>query len=450
MGKKIDLKQYLGKEINCGCGRTHATPLDELDIDRGALKRLPTYILRKGYKKVYLVADTNTWEALGKEEAEELDKAGVSFSQYILPYTDLIPNEQSVGEVVIHCPADCDLILAVGSGTINDMCKFISARLKLDYIILASAPSMDGFVSVGAALIVSHVKTTYDAHCPVAVFGDPDILAQAPMKMISAGLADILGKHTCLLDWKMAHLINGEYYCQEVAQMVRDALAVVTEEGPKIKDRNPDAVKAVMEALVLTGIAMYFTGNSRPASGCEHHMSHYWEMKFEMEGRKPVLHGTKVGINTIAATYMYRMLSAENIDFQAAKKKDFDYDGWKARVERCYVDAAPGIIALEEKCQKNNIEARNKRLDFYEAHWDEMKKLINENLPTVEALRDLLSLLGGAVNPAQIEVSTEMVKDGVVLAKEVRDRFTLLQILWDLGLSEDYSLRLADFFEKNQ
>ena len=147
---------------------------------------------------------------------------------------------------------------------------------------------MDGFVSIGAALMLHHVKTTLDAHGPVAVVGDTDILSAAPMHLIAAGLGDTLGKYTCLLDWKLANLINGEYYCKEVVGMVETALKTVRAQSAKVQSRDPEAVKAVTEALVLTGIAMSFVGNSRPASGCEHHLAHYWEMKALMEGRMPV------------------------------------------------------------------------------------------------------------------------------------------------------------------
>lgn len=132
------------------------------------------------------------------------------------------------------------------------------SSLGLTTWIFATAPSMDGFVSIGAALITNYVKTTYQAHVPLAVIGDTDILAAAPMEMITAGLGDILGKYTCLLDWKMAHIITGEYYCSHIADMVKEAVEIVVEESTRIKDRNPDAVKAVTEALVLSGIAMRF------------------------------------------------------------------------------------------------------------------------------------------------------------------------------------------------
>ena len=313
-------------------------------------------------------------------------------------------------------------------------------------MVFATAPSMDGFVSIGAALITNYVKTTYQARVPLAVIGDTDILAAAPMEMITAGLGDILGKYTCLLDWKMAHIITGEYYCSHIADMVKEAVEIVVEESTRIKDRNPDAVKAVTEALVLSGIAMSFVGNSRPASGSEHHLSHYWEMKFQAEGKKPILHGIKVGIGMIAVTKMYETLENEQFDFASLKERSFDYAAWEKKVKDCYQDAAPGIIALEEKAQKNNLDKRNKRLAILEKKWPEILRTIKESLPSSAEMEKLLASLGAPINPAQIGVSSELVEDAVILAKEVRDRFTLLQVLWDTGLLDEYAKMIAAYF----
>ena len=281
-------------------------------------------------------------------------------------------------------------------------------------------------------------------------FGDTDILAQAPMNMITAGLGDILRKYTCLLDWKMANLIEGEYYCEEIVNMVKEAIEIVVEQGLKIKDRSPEAVKAVTEALVLTGMAMSFIGNSRPASGCEHHLSHYWEMKFIMEGKKPILHGTKVGVGMVTASYLYQMLSEENVDFDQAMKNGFDYESWAAKVTQCYGEAATGIIQLEEQCRKNDLDKRNARLTYLKENWTLIQNTIREALPKVETMEQLLTDLDAPINPEQIGVSMELVEDGILLAKEVRNRFTLLQILWDLGLAETYAKRTVDYFTKGQ
>ena len=447
----MDFHSILGKEMHCGCGRVHSTDLKSIDIGRGALDRLPDTLRALGFGRAYLVADVNTWDAAGRAAADRLTASGFSFTSFVLPDTELVPDEKAVGALLLHMPQDADLVLAVGAGTINDLCKYVSRLRGLDYVIFATAPSMDGFVSAGAALIVDHVKVTYDAQAPVAVIGDTQILAQAPMEMITAGLGDMLGKYTCLLDWKLAHLITGEYYCDHVEGMVRTALRTMLNQSGRIRDRDPEVIGSVTEALVLTGIAMKFVGNSRPASGCEHHMSHYWEMKFLMEGKKAILHGTKVGVATVAALRMYQMLAQTlgelpDFDFSGAAARPFDRAAWETQIRDVFGDAAEGIIALEDRTQKNDMQARNQRLQTIEKKLKEILWAIRHDLPPVEEVEKLLLSLDAPVHPEQIGVSLTEVREAVLYAKEVRDRYTLLQLLWDLGLSEDFADRLISYY----
>ena len=271
----MNFQPILEKEMHCSCGRVHSTDLKVIDIGRGALQRLPEMLRGLGFHKAYLAADVNTWEAAGHQAASILVSSDFAFESFVLQDPELVPDESAVGALLLHLPEDADVVLAIGTGTINDLCKYISRLKGLPYVILATAPSMDGFVSSGAALIVDHVKVTYDAQGPAAFMADTDILAQAPMEMITAGLGDMLGKYTCLLDWKLAHLITGEYYCEHVEGMVRTALRTMLSQSSRIRERDPEVIGAITEALVLTGIAMKFVGNSRPASGCEQSGSLY-------------------------------------------------------------------------------------------------------------------------------------------------------------------------------
>ena len=437
--EKIDLNAYINREIPCSCGHTHFSGVKLIDIDRGAVTRLPGHIRDLGYNKVFIVADINTWEAAGARAAVELSAAGIVFDKVILDYEEVIPDEQVIGEIMTAYPMGYDLVLGIGSGTLNDLCKFVSHRLGIDYIVFATAPSMDGFVSIGSALMLHHVKTTLDAHGPVAVVGDTDILSAAPMYLIAAGLGDTLGKYTCLLDWKLANLINGEYYCKEVVGMVETALKTVRAQSTKVQSRDPEAVKAVTEALVLTGIAMSFVGNSRPASGCEHHLAHYWEMKALMEGKMPEKHGTQVGVGMILALKLYDKLAAEQPDFDAAMKRPYDKEAWERRIRDYYGEAAYGIIALEAKAQKNDVAKRNERLAVMKENWAKIQQMIRDDLPKAEDMIDLMTSLKAPVTPEEIGVSAQRAKEAVRVAKEVRDRYTLLQILWDLGLADQYA-----------
>ncbi len=441
------VEQYLGKARNCSCGRVHETPLKRVVIEPDAIRKVPDILKELGYHRAFLVADQNTWRVAGETLEQELKEAQISCESLIFQEKEPVPDESHLGEILTSCPPETDILVAVGTGTINDMCKYISFRLHIDYMITATATSMDGFVSVGAALMLNHVKVTKDAHCPVAVIGDTKIMAEAPMELITAGLGDVLGKYTCLLDWKLSQIINGEYYCDYVVDMVRGAVETVVEQGIQIKKRDPEAIKSLMEALVVTGIAMYYVGNSRPASGCEHHLSHFWEMRFLMEGRKPVLHGTKVGVGMIIVTQMYHMMAKENVDFTKAKEKERNGSDWEQRIRTSYLDAAGGILKLEQECGKNNVEQRNRRLQTIEQRWEEICHTIEEQLPATEQMIALLKSLDAPYCPCQIGLPITMVQEGIQVGKEVRNRYTLLQLLWDFGLEETYSKRIGDWLK---
>ena len=481
----MNFQSIIEKEMHCSCGRVHSTDLKAIDIGRNALQRLPAMLRRLGFHKAYLAADVNTWQAAGKKAAAILSSEGFAFASFVLPDSELVPDEAAVGALLLHMPQDADVVLAVGAGTINDLCKYTSRLKGLPYIIVATAPSMDGFVSSGAALIVNHVKVTYEAHGPAAVLADTEILAQAPMEMITAGLGDMLGKYTCLLDWKLAHLITGEYYCEHVEGMVRTALRTILAQSSRIRERNPEVIGAITEALVLTGISMKFVGNSRPASGCEHHMSHYWEMLFLMQGKKPVLHGSKVGVAAIACLQMYHMLaevleaaepdpneilptaeadSGKNSGmalpaggtnlfaypdtnlFTAAAAKSFDKIAWEEEIRTAFGEAADGILALEESARKNDPAARNLRLESLREHRRDILWAIHNDLPAVSEVEKLLLSLDAPIHPEQIGVSLQEVKEAVLYAKEVRNRYTLLQLLWDLGLNTKFADQLTAYY----
>lgn len=449
MPENFTIHDYLHHSFECSCGRKHHTAVERIIIAQGARRQVPELIKEMGYEHIFMVSDSNTYEAAGKELEEILREADVRYTSYVIPRSSVVPDEYTMGELLIHFDRDCDLIVGVGTGTINDMCKFMSSQMGLEYFIFATAPSMDGFASVGAPLISGNLKITYDAHVPQAIIGDVDILARAPMNMIAAGVADVLGKYTCLCDWHMAHIINGEYFCPVIERMVRLALAKMMDQAKDIKKRDPETIKTIMEALVLTGIAMSFVGNSRPASGCEHHMSHYWEMLFLFQGRPAVLHGTKVGVGTAVAVRLYKELAGRQLDFEWARKKAEEYDvhTWEENMRRTYGIAAEGVIEHEKTEKKNDPSQVKERLITIEKQAEVIKRTIEELVPSLEMVQEVLKELDAPVNPLELGIDRDMVSDSIMVAKEVRNRYTLLQLLWDLGLLEEMAQKTADYFE---
>ncbi|MHB8131292.1 MAG: sn-glycerol-1-phosphate dehydrogenase [Mobilitalea sp.] len=447
---RLKITDYLNTTFSCACGREHSVPTKRILIEEDALLSLSEIISSNGLKKSFILYDTTTYKVAGNMIEQQMKLAALSYTNYVLIDTEPTPDEKTIGEVLINFDPACDHIIAVGSGTLNDLSRFISHKLCLPYMIIATAPSMDGFASNVAPLIVNHMKTTYEAHVPFAILGDTKFLKDAPMKMISAGIGDILGKYTCLCDWKIAHTIVGEYHCEAIENLVKQSLETVVSNISLAKERNPQAINSIMEALVLTGIAMSFAGNSRPASGSEHHLSHYWEMMFLFEGKQPILHGAKVGIGTVAVIKAYELLFQRKIDFAEAKKAAliFSMENWEKQMRNSYQGASASVIALEKEIGKNNPENVLPRLKQLEMYWSEVKEIVT-SLPSADYIRHLLLSLEAPSDPMSVGIDKTTFINSFIVAKELRNRFGLLQILFDLGLTKEIAEQVWDYFQIN-
>lgn len=432
----LNLHNYINKEIKCSCNKIHSTNLKEIEISEGALKKLPELVHKYKYKRVCIVSDKNTYKVAGEKTYEILTNEAIDTCNIILEEDNLISDESALGMIMVGIEPECDLIIAIGSGTVNDLCKFISYKLGIDYFIVATAPSMDGFASNVSALIVNRLKTTYETHVPKAIIGDVDILKDAPMNMIIAGVGDILGKYVCLLDWKLAHMIQGEYHCTYIEEMIQKSLKIVVSNAKKIQSRDSQTIKYIMEGLVLSGIAMSYAKNSRPASGSEHHMSHFWEMMFLFQDKEPILHGIKVGVGTIVAIKLYENLITTSIDFTRAKQriKQFNIEEWKKQIRSIFNMVSEDIILFEEQVQKNDPKMALRRIEFLESNWKEISDTVRSYLPSSIELIDLMESIDAPTKPEQIGVNEEMLTNSIQYAKEIRNRYGLLQIMFDLSL----------------
>ena len=200
--------------------------------------------------------------------------------------------------------------MAIGSGTITDITRFVSHRTGAAFISMPTAPSVDGFASIGAPLIVDGVKETIICHTPTAIFADVTTLAAAPRGLIAAGFGDMLGKLTSIADWRLGQLLWDEPYDEAIAQRTLTAVQFCIDNVESIGAASPEGVRKLLEALLESGYCMLDFGSSRPASGAEHHYSHYWEMKLLNEGRPAIYHGAKVGVATALVAEQYAQLRA--------------------------------------------------------------------------------------------------------------------------------------------
>lgn len=441
------LADYLGRPFDCSCGRTHSTVLEGVTVGAGAMDSLPDYVAKYNFKNLYIACDEITYGIAGEKVMQILKDAGIKAKAHVFTGKRFIPDEKALGDLMIDADRDCDLVVAVGTGSINDMCRFFSYQMGVPYAIVATAAPMDGFASSGAALIINSMKVTIPAQTPLFIIGDTDVLCGAPPRMVAAGLGDLLGKFTCLNDWRISKIVNQEYYCDTIVDLVTNCIENVMTNADNVASRDPQVIGDIMEGLVLTGVAMSFIGNSRPAAGCEHHMCHFWETLELQEGKIPVLHGTKVAVGTVIILMMTEFLRGSRPDFEAAraKAKAYDQAAWEAKITEVYGASASSIIALEKESGKNTPEGRLARIDTIEANWDAIVKTMDDNMPAASRMIEILKSLDAPYYPAQIGFDKERLYNAMLYAKETRARYTMLSLMADLGMLEELAQKVVDF-----
>lgn len=415
----VDIEGLLGVKTDCLCGKEHSCNINRVVIRNGALNELPAMCAQ--YQNILLVYDENTYRVCGaRVEAILGDKAATK--QIYTGEGFVIPNEKSVS-ILEDCINDkIDLIIGVGSGVINDLCKYVSFNHGLPYYIVATAPSMDGYASKGAAMLFDGMKITTNAAVPAAIIADTAILKDAPMEMIQAGYGDIIGKYSCLNDWRLSNIVNDEPICDYIYSITYDAVKDVASLGSSIVERDEKSIATLMRALVLVGIAMAYMGNSRPASGSEHHLSHFFEVTGLLFGEPYYCHGIDVAFSTyVTASMRYELLSIES-----PQKKEIDLSLWEADIKRVYGTkessvTANEIIALQKKLGWISED----KLPVYAQKWDEIRKVLSDS-PKPEQVIEMLESVGLHYADFEKMYSSEKIQNAKKYAKDLKDRYTVL------------------------
>lgn len=428
------------RDMECPCGRAHVTAVSDVIVEKGAVNRLPEILGRFGAKKVFILADRNTYSAAGREVCAILEKSGISFSSYVFREASLKPDEKAVGAAVMHFDCTCDIVVGVGSGVINDIGKVLSKTAKVPYIIVATAPSMDGYASGTSSMDVEGLKVSLDSRVPDVILGDIDILKAAPLHMLKSGLGDMLAKYISLCEWQIAHLLIGEYYCENVAELVRTALRKCVENAEGLLKRDEAAVKAVFEGLVIGGIAMSYAGVSRPASGMEHYISHIWDMRSLALGTPADSHGIQCAIGTLYCARLYEKLKTVTPDRQKALQyaASFDTEKWYTEFSEFMGSSAEAMIALDRKEQKYDKAKHAARLEKILENWDRILEIIS-TLPPADGIEALLDRIEAPKCAEDIGLPHSILPMTVKAAKDIRDKYVLSRLLWDLGILDEFA-----------
>lgn len=342
----------------------------------------PKFFSKMQDKSLAVLCDFNT-KPFADELIKKLEKICNKINLVYFDDRELIPNDY-VCEKSIEGATGYDYVLAVGSGSLNDVAKYVGTTLKIESGVLATAASMDGYVSKGSALMLKGYKVTKDVNTPADILIDLDIISAAPRLMTAAGFGDIIGKFTCLTDWQLGYYHNGEEINKEAFELMEKARTECVDSFDDLKRYTFDAVAKLMDALLIAGLSMAMCGNSRPASGSEHHISHYLEMDFVRRGEVVPPHGVKVAIGTLVSIELYNYLKDNNVQFKGC---------------------------------------------------EEVYKLV-EKLPSALELEYMLEEIGCPTRFSDIGVDKTLLAETIAKAYTVRDRYTVLTLINELGLTD--------------
>lgn len=362
-------------------------------IEKEGLHSISPFLISKEFKNIIFVVDENTKEAAGNILEKILVHESFQVTMVELKqnkHEQIVADEQAVMQLFSETSNNTDVLLAVGSGTIHDIVRFVAHKINAPFISVPTAASVDGFASKGAPLIFRGFKQTIQTSAPIAIFVDINIIKSAPQELTAAGFGDIVGKYTSLLDWKVSSLVGGEPYNELAADLTKKSLDTCVLYIQEIADRSDKGLTILMESLIEAGLVMLVLDFSRPASGSEHHLSHYWEMDLLKKDKKQLLHGAQVGV---AATIIIDLYKKYAVNFNI---KNIPSDSSYAR----------------------NLTD----------NWNQIKTMINK-LPSSDYVRELLKTVGGITTSVELNIDNELVEKSLNEAFRLRDRCTGLFLI---------------------
>lgn len=429
----------------CACGRVHACGLKSLKIGPGAVHYIKAALDTLGCKKPFIVCDLNTKAAAWDKVRAVLDKEQISYVFFCIGSRQPEPDEHTLGSLTMAFDPSCDVVLGIGSGVINDTCKALAHAIGCPSMIVGTAPSMDGYASNSSSMIQNGVKVSLYNACPQAIIADTDIMKNAPDRMLWAGLGDMLAKYISVCEWRISHLITGEYYCENIADLMRCSLRKIVSAAPLLMARDPQTIQAVVEGLVLSGVAMSFAEISRPASGLEHYFSHLWEMMALERGLPYDLHGIQVGVGTWLTLKIYDKIKVLKPTRERAETfiNNFSQQAWEQSVREIFGGAADTVLALEDEIHKNDPVRHQHRLSLILAHWGDIQQIIDDELPQTRDIELLMQSLGMPIKPEDIGISGEDVCNALIGSRDIRDKYLTSSLLWDLGILYEFKEKLA-------
>lgn len=398
-------------------------------------------------EKGVIVSDRNTYRAVGEKIHGRLKEAGLELAEpMVIDDAGLYGNYRYVTQVRSYlAPLDA-IPIAVGSGVINDLTKLASHELGRSYMCVATAASMDGYSAFGASITKDGAKQTMACSAPRAIVADLGVIAGAPPVNNASGYADLYAKVPAGADWIVADALGIEPLDGKSWHIVQDGLKEALQDPEGIRSADPRALELLTEGLMLGGFAMQSLKSSRPASGAEHQFSHLWDMEhhtfkgevarqfglYKDRDEQAPSHGFKVGIGLLTTTALYERVLAtplETLDVAAAVARWEPLEEQISEVNRMFSEAGPRAFATDQVSKKYITPAElEHQLTLLKSIWPGLKQRLSAQIIPYHQSRKNLMAAGAPVDPEQIGITRQRLRESFYKAQKLRTRFTVLDL----------------------
>jgi glycerol-1-phosphate dehydrogenase [NAD(P)+] len=426
-----------------------------IQIERGAVEscydRLDAHLEEGPW---LVAADDRTWEAAGAALTDYFDRIGQPWVEFHVETQPEYDHPVCTDALVESCrermdESGCTAGIAVGSGTINDTVKMAAHRLGRPMAVVGTAPSMNGYTSGVASILSDGVKTTHPCTAPRVVIADLDCMAEAPERMMASGFADLMSKPVSNSDWAISARLNGTPHSEEAQAIIGRAAESLEGVAPKLPERDREAVRGLVEALMLSGIAMSVAGSSSPASGGEHLVSHYIDMTAHAFGEPYDLHGCQVGVGTLCAAHLYERLRAfdpDALEIEARVEALPDWEDYRATLRERY-DALFDAVVTHAEPAYPTPERLRRRLESLVDQWDAIMEEASKTLVSPDVLERELRAAHSPVRFRDLGVERDRARRAILHSKDIRDRYTILDLCWEIGRLETWGDEALDRYE---
>ncbi|MBX7254823.1 MAG: iron-containing alcohol dehydrogenase [Candidatus Hydrogenedentes bacterium] len=405
-------------------------------IGSDAAKQLADFAKAKCGVKAFVVSDENTRKAVGDAPYSELRAAGKSLSEKVFGGERLDASDH-LGDEVAEEGRDADFFVGIGSGSVCDLAKHAGTKLNRPVLLYGTAASMNGYTSGITAMKVRGLKRTIPCQPALGVFADPAVVAAAPARMTAAGVADFLSKCSAGADWRTAHFLRNEYYDESALRFYEGIVEEMLESAEAVGRGDANAAALVMEALLLSGLAMLVAGSSSPASGGEHLISHFVDMKQALYGTPNDLHGVQVGVATVHCLRLWEKVlavDASAMDIDAL----VDSQPTEAQIRTWAIEDWGESVAAEVLKQwgQKALDPAGIRaeLEKFRDGLPELRKAVGQDLLPAETVASAIRLSGGPTEPEGMTAPLDEYRKALKRARYIRNRFTVLDLSAELGL----------------